>query len=208
MKLILLGPPGAGKGTMAAGIKDHYRIPHISTGDIFRAAIKEGTELGKKVKSILDSGELVSDDLTVALVEERLAQSDTADGYILDGFPRTIPQAEAFDKIAGDYRVLNFVLDHAVIVNRLSGRCICRSCGEIFHTKSKPPKQEGICDLCRGELYTRPDDMEESILNRLEVYDAQTAPLVDFFKSKGHMEDIDSDQSIPAMMEDVMKVLG
>ncbi|MBI9102370.1 MAG: adenylate kinase [Spirochaetales bacterium] len=208
MNLILLGPPGAGKGTMASGIKDHYRIPHISTGDIFRTAIKEGTELGKKVKSILDAGELVSDDLTVALVEERLSQPDAKEGYILDGFPRTIPQAEAFDKIAGEYRVLNFILAHDIVVNRLSGRRICKNCGEIFHIKSKPSQKEGVCDSCGGELYTRPDDMKEAILNRLEVYDAQTAPLVDFFQAKSQMADIDCNQPIPAMMEDVLKVLG
>ncbi|MCP4724191.1 MAG: adenylate kinase [bacterium] len=207
MKLILLGPPGAGKGTMAAGIKEHFKITHISTGDIFRTAIKEGTELGRKVKSILDSGELVSDDLTLELVNERLQQPDAKNGYVLDGFPRTIPQAEAFDRIAGDYRVLNFVLAHEVIVNRLSGRIVCRKCGEIFHTKNKPPNQERICDLCGGELYTRPDDMKESILNRLEVYDVQTAPMVDFFRKKGHMDNIESNQPIPDMMKDVLAVL-
>jgi len=208
MNLILLGPPGAGKGTMAGGIKEHFGIPHISTGDIFRAAIKNKTELGMKVQAIIEAGDLVPDELTVSLVEERLKQPDTAGGYILDGFPRTIPQAEAFDRIAGDVRVLNFVLDHQVVIRRLSGRLVCRACGEIFHSRNKPPKTEGVCDLCGGELYTRPDDMEESIMNRLEVYDRQTAPLVDFYKKKGNIQDIESDRSIEDMLAEVFRILG
>lgn len=208
MNLILLGPPGAGKGTMAGGIKEHYAIPHISTGDIFRTAIKNKTELGLKVQAIIESGELVPDDLTVSLVEERLNQPDAARGYILDGFPRTIPQAEAFDQISKITVVLNFVLSGEVVIRRLAGRLICRSCGEIFHSRNKPPKKDGICDVCGGELYTRPDDMEDAILNRLKVYEAQTAPLVEYYQKKGVVRDIDSDKSIEEMFGDVYRILG
>ncbi len=207
MNLILLGPPGAGKGTMATGIKEKYSIPHISTGDLFRAAIKNQTELGKKVKSILDEGNLVSDELTLALVEERLNQKDAQNGFVLDGFPRTIPQAEEFDKLFSVDLVINFTIPHEKIVTRLAGRRICRTCGKIYHIKTLPPKVEGICDIDGGELYIRPDDMEEAILNRLKVYDKQTAPLIEYYKPKGIMRDIDAQGDIDGMFEDVFRLL-
>lgn len=207
MNLILLGPPGAGKGTMATGIKEKYAIPHISTGDLFRAAIKDQTELGKKVKSILDAGDLVSDELTLALVEERLHQKDAQNGFVLDGFPRTIPQAEEFDKLFTVDLVINFTIPHEKIVGRLAGRRICRTCGKIYHVKTLPPRKEGICDIDGGELYTRPDDMEEAILNRLQVYDRQTAPLIEYYQPKGIMRDVDAQGSIDEMFEAVFRLL-
>lgn len=192
MNLIFLGPPGAGKGTLAVKAAEEYKIPHISTGDIFRAAIKNKTELGVKVKAIIDSGELVSDDLTVALVKDRLAQADAQNGFILDGFPRTIPQAEALAKIAKIDAAVNFDIADEAVVERLSGRRVCKECGTNFHIMFKQPKVEGKCDNCGGELYTRDDDKIEAIKNRLVVYRKSTAPLIDFYKDKGNLVDIDA----------------
>lgn len=208
MNLILLGPPGAGKGTMAEGMRDRYGIPHISTGDIFRAAIKNQTEIGIKVKAIIDGGDLVPDELTVALVEERLKEPDAKKGFIMDGFPRTIPQAEAFDKITKVSRVINFTIEDEQIVTRLAGRRICRTCGKIYHTKTLKPKVDGVCDLDGGELYTRADDMEESIRHRLQVYHQQTAPLIEYYSKKGLVENVDASGSIDDMFKDVYKLLG
>lgn len=208
MNLILLGPPGAGKGTMASGIKERYNIPHISTGDIFRAAIKNQTDLGRKVQAIIEAGDLVPDELTVALVEERIQEPDAQEGFVLDGFPRTIPQAEAFDKISRVDVVLNFTISHEKVVKRLAGRRICRNCGKIYHVDTLKPKVEGVCDLDGGELYIRPDDMEESIRNRLEVYDAQTAPLIAYYDKNNLMKDVDGSGSIEKMFNEVYAILG
>ena len=208
MNLILLGPPGAGKGTMASGIKERYSIPHISTGDIFRTAIKNQTEIGKQVQAIIAEGSLVPDELTVALVEERIQQDDAKDGFILDGFPRTIPQAEAFERISKIDTVLDFAIPHEKVIKRLTGRRICRTCGEIYHVETKQPKVEGICDLDGGELYIRPDDMEDSIRHRLEVYDAQTAPLIAFYKEKGLMKVVDAEKGIEETLNSIFELLG
>ena len=191
MNFIFLGPPGAGKGTLAKEVSLKCGIPHISTVDIFRAAIKAGTPLGKQVKSILDSGGLVSDELTIGLVRERLAEKDALTGFILDGFPRTIPQAEALSTIRAVDAAVNFEVGDEQVVKRLSGRRVCRSCGYSPHVVYMPPKKEGICDKCGGELYTRDDDRLEAITHRLEVYRSQTAPLIEYYRRKGLLVDID-----------------
>lgn len=191
MKLIFLGPPGAGKGTLADLAVQERKLPHISTGDLFRAAVKDGTELGLKVKGILASGGLVPDDLTIALVRERLAAPDAKAGWILDGFPRTIPQAEALEAFAPADKVVNFEVEDAVVVARLSTRRVCRACGKIYNTRTMPPKKEGTCDACGGEVYTRDDDKEASIRTRLENYRKQTAPLIAWYEAKGKLLTID-----------------
>ncbi|ORC34525.1 adenylate kinase [Marispirochaeta aestuarii] len=208
MNLVFLGPPGAGKGTVAVKVSEELGIPHISTGDLFRKAIKDQSELGKKVKSILDSGELVPDDLTVALVEERLNQGDTGKGFILDGFPRTIPQAEALDTISTLQMAVNFSVADEVLVDRLSGRRVCKNCGATYHVKFAPPRKEGICDSCGGELYTRQDDAPEAIKNRLQVYYRQTQPLIDYYKDKGIKTDIDAAGSPEQVLSATLKALN
>ncbi|WP_321991957.1 adenylate kinase [Marispirochaeta aestuarii] len=208
MNLVFLGPPGAGKGTVAVKVSEELGIPHISTGDLFRKAIKNQTDLGKKVKSILDSGELVPDDLTVALVEERLNQGDTGKGFILDGFPRTIPQAEALDTISTLQMAVNFSVADEVLVDRLSGRRVCKNCGATYHVKFAPPRKEGICDSCGGELYTRQDDAPEAIKNRLQVYYRQTQPLIDYYKEKGIRTDIDAAGSPEQVLSATLKALN
>jgi adenylate kinase len=196
MNLIFLGAPGAGKGTLAGIVSGEYAIPQISTGDLFREAVKNGTELGQKVKGIMERGELVPDELTVALVRKRLEQPDTARGYIMDGFPRTIAQAQAlgsFQRIDG---AINFRSADSVVIRRLSGRRVCRNCGAIYHVDNIPPKVEGVCDRCGGELYIRDDDRIESIRNRLRVYREQTEPLIEYYRGLGLLREIDSSRSV------------
>ena len=190
MNFIFLGPPGAGKGSLAVKVAQDYKIPHISTGDIFRAAIKNQTPLGVKVKAIIDSGSLVSDDITCALVKERLAEADCKNGFILDGFPRTIPQAEALETFCPDVTVVNFTIADEVVVGRRSTRRVCKKCGENYNIVSVKPKVEGICDKCGGELYQRDDDKPESITHRMEVYREQTEPLIAYYRQKGKLQDI------------------
>ena len=191
MNFIFLGPPGAGKGSLAVKVAEDYKIPHISTGDIFRDNIKRGTELGVKVKAIIDSGALVSDDLTCELVKDRLSKDDCKNGFILDGFPRTIPQAEMFTSICPDVTVVNFQIADDVVIKRLSTRRVCKKCGANYNVLTLPPKTEGVCDKCGGELYQRDDDKQESIKHRMEVYREQTEPLIDFYRKKGQLKDID-----------------
>jgi adenylate kinase len=191
MKLIFLGPPGAGKGTLAELAVQERKLPHISTGDLFRAAVKNETELGLKVRGILASGGLVPDDLTIALVKERLAAPDAKAGWILDGFPRTIAQAEALEALAPADRVVNFEVEDSVVVGRLSTRRVCRACGKIYNTRTMPPKREGTCDACGGEVYTRDDDKEASVRTRLENYRRQTAPLIAWYEARGKLLTID-----------------
>jgi adenylate kinase len=208
MKLIFLGPPGAGKGTLATLVSKEYGVPQISTGDIFRDAIKRETDLGRKVKEILGRGDLVPDELTVSIVRERLAQADARGGYILDGFPRTIPQATALAEFQTIDAVVNFTISDDMVIQRLSGREICKSCGTIYHVKNMPSKVKGVCDKCGGVLYTRPDDTLESITNRLDVYKKQTEPLIAFYKEKKLLRDIDSSKSPEDTLIQIRKVLG
>ena len=189
---IFLGPPGAGKGSLAVKVAEDYKIPHISTGDIFRANIKAQTPLGVKVKAIIDSGSLVSDELTFELVKDRLAQDDCKNGYILDGFPRTIPQAEMLEGLVSDVKVVNFEIQDEIVIRRLSTRRVCKACGANFNVLTLPPKVEGVCDKCGGELYQRDDDKQESIMHRMEVYREQTEPLINFYKNKGKITDLDA----------------
>jgi len=201
MKLIFLGPPGAGKGTIADLAMNELKLPHISTGDLFRAAVKNETPLGLKVKGIMASGGLVSDDITIALVKERLAEKDAATGWILDGFPRTIPQAEALEALAAADMAVNFDVADDVVVGRLSGRRVCRTCGKIYHVKNMPPKKAGLCDLDGGELYTRDDDQEAAIKVRLDTYRKQTAPLIEWYGKKGKLITIDGVGEPRAVLE-------
>lgn len=213
MKLIMLGAPGAGKGTQAKKIAEKYEIPHISTGDIFRANIKNGTELGKKAKEYMDQGLLVPDELVVDLVVDRVNQEDCGNGYVLDGFPRTIPQAEALDQaLAG----LNQKVDYAInvevpdenIVNRMSGRRACVGCGATYHIEYAPTKVENICDTCQGELILRDDDKPETVQKRLNVYHEQTQPLIDYYTKKGILEEVDGTVDINDVFAAIVQILG
>ena len=208
MKLIFLGPPGAGKGTLAAKVMDILKLPHISTGAIFRDAIAAASPLGLKVKAIIDAGKLVDDETTIELVKERLAKEDAQRGYILDGFPRTIPQAEALAGFSVVDKVVNFDIPDPLILERLGGRRVCRKCGYNFHIIFDKPKTEGVCDHCNGEVYTRDDDKAEAIQKRLEVYRAQTAPLIDFYRSKGLLVDVDARPAVNQVVENFKRSLG
>ena len=192
MKMVFLGPPGAGKGTIAALAKDYYKIPHISTGDLFRSNIKNGTELGLKVKSILASGGLVPDSVTIEMVRNRIAEPDCREGFILDGFPRTIPQAEALAEMIDLDAVVNFDIPKEEVVKRLSGRRMCPSTGRIYHILFNPPMVENKDDETGEDLIQRPDDREEAIIHRLEVYSDQTEPLIEYYRGKGLLKDIDA----------------
>jgi adenylate kinase len=195
MNLIFLGAPGAGKGTLASLLSKDYGIPQISTGDLFRAAVKDGSELGRKVKGIMEKGELVPDSLTVELVKERLGKPDAQQGYILDGFPRTVAQADALAEFQKIDAAINFKISDQLVIRRLSGRRVCRSCGAIYHIDNMPPKKEGVCDACGGELYIRDDDKIESIKNRLRVFKEQTEPLIAYYRKEGLLQEIDSSKS-------------
>ena len=208
MKLIFLGPPGAGKGTLAAKAVDILKLPHISTGVIFRAAIAAESPLGLKVKAIIDAGKLVDDETTIELVKERLTQDDVQKGYILDGFPRTIPQAEALAQFSTVEKVIDFALPDSLVLERLGGRRVCRKCGYNFHAVFNKPKTEGVCDHCNGEIYTREDDKNEAIQKRLEVYRAQTAPLIDFYRKKGLLVEVDASPNVDQVVENFKKALN
>lgn len=213
MKIIMLGAPGAGKGTHAKKISEKYSIPHISTGDIFRANIKEGTELGKKAKEYMDQGLLVPDELTCDLVMDRIQQDDCKNGFVLDGFPRTIPQAEA---LTTALEKINEKMDYALdieiadekIVERMSGRRVCTKCGAPFHIVNIPPKTEGICDHCGGELEFRADDQPETVLKRLGVYHEQTQPLIEYYAKQGILKEIDGTKSVEEGFASIVEILG
>lgn len=192
MRIVLFGPPGVGKGTYASSLKTLYSLAHISTGDLFRENIKNGTELGKKAKAFMDKGELVPDEITINMLEHRISEDDARKGFMLDGFPRTIPQAEALDKLISVDAVLSFEARKQTILNRVEGRRICRNCGEIYHTKNKPPKHEGICDKCGGEVYQRPDERPEVFEMRIKAYDKQTSPLIGYYDKKAILYRIDA----------------
>lgn len=213
MKLIMLGAPGAGKGTQAKKIAEKYHIPHISTGDIFRANIKAGTELGMKAKSFMDQGQLVPDEVTIGMLLDRISQDDSKNGYVLDGFPRTIPQAESLtaalkergEKI--DYAV-NVDVPDENIVNRMSGRRACVGCGATYHVVYNAPKTENICDTCGEKLILRDDDKPETVKNRLKVYHDQTQPLIDYYKNEGVLVEVDGTQNLEKVFQDIVAVLG
>ena len=213
MKIIMLGAPGAGKGTQAKMLAEKYSIPHISTGDIFRANIKEGTELGKKAKEYMDQGLLVPDELVVDLVIDRFKADDCKNGYILDGFPRTIPQAEALDAALAaqgdkmDYAI-NVEVPDENIVNRMSGRRACVGCGATYHIKYNPTKVEGICDVCGKELILRDDDKPETVLNRLKVYHDQTQPLIDYYGKAGIVKEVDGTVDMNDVFNAIVEILG
>ena len=213
MKIIMLGAPGAGKGTQAKKIAEKYGIPHISTGDIFRANIKQGTELGKKAKTYMDQGLLVPDELTVDLVIDRIQQEDAKNGYILDGFPRNIPQAQCLDEALAK---LNDKIDYAInvevpdenIINRMGGRRACVGCGATYHVEYNPPKTEGICDICGEKLILRDDDKPETVKKRLNVYHEQTQPLIDFYSKAGVMKEVDGTVDMDDVFAAIVQILG
>ncbi|MCM3666934.1 adenylate kinase [Mesobacillus subterraneus] len=213
MNLVLMGLPGAGKGTQADKIVVKYNIPHISTGDMFRAAIKEGTELGLQAKSFMDKGELVPDEVTIGIVRERLSKNDCGNGFLLDGFPRTVAQAEALDTMLADLGkkidyVINIDVDQSILMERLTGRRICKNCGATYHLVFNPPSQEGVCDRCGGELYQRADDNAETVQNRLDVNIQQTKPLLNFYEDKGYLRNINGQQDIDVVFADIEELLG
>ena len=213
MKIVMLGAPGAGKGTQAKMIAEKYSIPHISTGDIFRANIKEGTPLGLEAKSYMDQGKLVPDELTVKILLDRVAKDDCKNGYVLDGFPRTIPQAnvlkEALEKTNDkiDYAI-NVDVPDENIVRRMSGRRACVTCGATYHIEHVPPKTEGICDKCGSNLILRDDDKPETVLNRLKIYHEQTQPLIDFYNNEGILKEVDGTIDVKDVFENITKILG
>ena len=201
MHILLMGPPGAGKGTQAANLVKEFGIPHISTGDMFRAAVKEGTELGLQAKACMDAGKLVPDEVTIGIVKERLAKPDCKKGFILDGFPRTVEQADALTGILKELGLsltaaLNITVPAADLIERAVGRRICKSCGATYHVKFNPPQKAGVCDTCAGDLYQRADDSEETMRNRLSVYEAQTKPLIAYYEKAGVYKEIDGRQPI------------
>ncbi len=213
MKIIMLGAPGAGKGTQAKLIADKYQIPHISTGDIFRANIKEGTELGMKAKSFMDAGGLVPDELVIDLVVDRLTWEDAKNGYVLDGFPRTIPQAEALTKALSEKgdridAAIDIDVPDENIINRMGGRRACVSCGATYHIVSIPPKVEGKCDKCGADLILRDDDKPETVKNRLAVYHEQTQPLIDYYKAEGVLKEVDGTVDRNDVFNAIVQILG
>ena len=213
MNMILLGPPGAGKGTQVVNIVEKYDVPHISTGDIFRENIKNGTELGKKAQEYMNRGELVPDELVCEIATDRLSREDCAEGFLLDGFPRTVFQAEKLDEFltANGKKVdavINLEVEKEELITRLTGRRVCRKCGASFHVVNIPPKTEGVCDYCGGELYQRDDDTVETAENRISVYDTQTKPLVDYYTKAGCIVNIDGATGLENVFADIVTALG
>jgi len=213
VNLVLMGLPGAGKGTQAERIVEEYHIPHISTGDMFRAAMKEETPLGLEAKSYMDKGELVPDEVTIGIVRDRLAKDDCQKGFLLDGFPRTVAQAEALEALLAemdrqlDY-VINIEVDKSILMERLTGRRICKACGATYHLVFNPPANEGVCDRCGGELYQRADDNEATVQTRLDVNIQQSQPLITFYEGKGYLRNLDGQQPIDKVFADIEELLG
>lgn len=214
LRAILLGPPGAGKGTQAAKLVEKYNVPHISTGDIFRKNIKEGTELGNKAKEYMNAGKLVPDELVVELVTSRLSEDDCKkQGFLLDGFPRTVFQAEKLDEFLKENNeqidiVIDFKVAHDVLVERMTGRRVCKNCGASFHIKNILPKKDGICDRCGNELVQRADDNLDTVTNRLNVYDKETAPLFNYYEKSGKLESFDGEKQLDSLFEEICKAIG
>ncbi|MBD3922901.1 adenylate kinase [Paenibacillus sp. PR3] len=212
MNILFMGPPGAGKGTQAERIVDQFAVPHISTGDAFRLAMKQGTPMGLKAKEYVDQGLLVPDEITNGIVRDRLLQDDCSKGFLLDGFPRTLQQAEALDGMLADMgrsldHVINLKVDRGLLLARLTGRRICKSCGSTYHVLNNPPKQEGICDKCGGELYQRSDDNEEKVGTRLDEYISKTAPLLSYYEGKSLLREVDGEQDIDVVTAEIVSVL-
>jgi len=213
MRAVLLGPPGAGKGTQAVRLVEKYNVPQISTGDIFRRNIKEGTELGKKAQEYMNAGQLVPDELVVDLVKDRLMQDDCKNGYLLDGFPRTIYQAEELDKFLAEQSqkldaVINFEVGYDTLIERLTGRRVCKSCGAGYHIKNLPPKVEGVCDKCGSELEQRKDDTKETAVNRISVYEESTAPLIDYYTGTGALRNFNAEKDPDELLKDIVAEIG
>lgn len=213
MNLVLLGPPGAGKGTQSVVLSKEYRIAHISTGDLLRESIKAGEDLGLKAKSYMDKGELVPDDIVVGMVVDRLKRADASKGFMLDGFPRTLKQAQELDKSLSEIgfeidMVVYFETSEKVAVERLSGRRVCKNCGFNYHVKNIPPKKEGICDKCGGVLFQRPDDNEATVRNRLKVYEAQTKPLIEYYNKKGLLKKVSGDMGVHELFKVLSKIFS
>lgn len=212
MNLILMGLPGAGKGTQAEKIVEHFHIPHISTGDMFRSAIKEGTKMGLEAKSFMDQGLLVPDNVVIGIVKERLGKGDCEEGFLLDGFPRTTAQAEALDNMLTELNkkidfVININVDKDLLLERLTGRRICKDCGATYHLVNNPPSKDGVCDKCGGELYQRDDDKEETVATRLDVNIRQSEPLLKYYGEKDVLRTVDGDQEIDAVFSSIEKIL-
>jgi adenylate kinase len=207
MKLILLGAPGAGKGTQAQKLVENYKIPQISTGDLLRAAVADGTELGKQANEYMTAGKLVPDEVVIGLIEERLEKDDTASGFILDGFPRTVPQADKLGEITEIDSVVNIDVDTSILVDRLTGRRTCKQCNAMYHMVFNPPKSEGVCDACGGELYQRADDNTETVKSRLDTYNDNTAPLIDYYRDKGILKDVNGQGAIDEIFQNILGVL-
>ena len=208
MYILLMGPPGAGKGTQSPNLVEKYGIPAISTGDMFRAAVRDHTPLGTKAKEYMDAGQLVPDDVTIGIVKDRLAQEDTKKGFILDGFPRTLDQAIALDVVLQELginsvHVIDITMEPELLVSRITGRRICKNCGATYHVTNLPSKVEGVCDKCGGELYQRADDQEATVRKRLEVYSTQTKPLIDYYKNRGLYKQIDGNQNVEKVFQDI-----
>jgi adenylate kinase len=213
VNIVIMGPPGAGKGTQAEFIKNQYPIPHISTGDMFRDAVSRGTELGKEAKKYMDAGKLVPDEVTIGIVEERLAEADCNKGFLLDGFPRTTVQAEALDRVLGARSrkieaAINISVPNEVLIERMSGRVSCQQCKAVYNLKFNPPARSGVCDKCGGELVHRSDDNGETVAKRLDVYLEQTAPLLDYYAGQGVLQEIDGNRESKLVFADIEKLLG
>ncbi|MFC4098352.1 adenylate kinase [Paenibacillus xanthanilyticus] len=212
MNILFMGPPGAGKGTQAERIVDTFNVPHISTGDAFRLAMKQGTPLGQKAKEFVDQGLLVPDEITNGIVRDRLLVEDCNNGFLLDGFPRTLQQAEALDGMLAEMgrsidHVVNLKVDRGLLLARLTGRRICKSCGATYHVMFNPPKQEGVCDKCGGELYQRSDDTEAKVGTRLDEYISKTAPLLDYYSGKGTLREVDGEKEIDDVTAEIVSCL-
>jgi adenylate kinase len=207
VRLVFFGPPASGKGTHAAIAAENMGIPKISTGDMLRENVKKGTELGKEAKGYMDSGGLVPDELVIGMLKERISEPDCEKGFILDGFPRTVPQAEELGKITEIDLVVNFKASQEVLIQRMSGRRTCRSCDEIYHVTNMPPKKEGVCDKCGGELFQRKDDTVDVVKKRLDAYEKQTSPLEDYYRKKGNLTDVDVEGEIPEVSARILKLL-